>query len=241
MTCKFSSAQIEKVSGSPTLKLPHLFNLTPNSSGKGNQAPKQHPVGSQTNQETLPAPKTVSPPFTIDEDGEAQETDDYYAHNIRRSVREAALSSSSSNSELLQERSIDDGSEHFFIPLSTTDAASQKEIDYVPNWRNQQLVFSSPPEDQAPMNMTDLSCNANSQQSFIPDMLNKLNGLKENKNLARLFQPSTEKIQRTHPEANNTLDQVFSPPLLLESSFFQDAYEDLLAPLSETDAALMEH
>lgn len=72
MTCKFSSAQIEKVSGSPTLKLPHLFNLTPNSSGKGHQAPKQHPVGSQTNQETLPAPKTVSPPFTIDEDGEAQ-------------------------------------------------------------------------------------------------------------------------------------------------------------------------
>lgn len=156
------------------------------------------------------------------------ETDDYYAHNIRRSVREAALSSSSSNSELLQERSSDDGSEHFFIPLSTTDAASQKEIDYVPNWRNQQLVFSSPPEVQAPMNMTDLSCNANSQQSFIPDMLNKLNGLKENKNLARLFQPSTEKIQRMHPEVNDTLDQVFSPPLLLESSFFQDAYEDLL-------------
>ncbi|XP_065010597.1 AUGMIN subunit 6-like isoform X1 [Musa acuminata AAA Group] len=241
MTSKFSSAQIEKVSSSPTLKLPHLFNLTPNSLGKGNQAPKQHPVGSQTNQETLSAPKTVSPPVTIDEDGEAQETDDYYAHNIRRSVREAALSSSSSNSELLQERSSDDGSEHFFIPLSTTDAASQKEIDYVPNWRNQQLVFSSPREVQAPMNMTDLSCNANSQQSFIPDMLNKLNGLKENKNLARLFQPSTEKIQRTHPEVNDTLDQVFSPPLLLESSFFQDAYEDLLAPLSETDAALMEH
>ena len=159
------------------------------------------------------------------------ETDDYYAHNIRRSVREAALSSSSSNSELLQERSSDDGSEHFFIPLSTTDAAFQKEIDDVPdyyNWRNQQLVFSSPPEVQAPMNMTDLSCNANSQQSFIPDMLNRLNGLKENKNLARLFQPSTEKIQRMHPEVNDTLDQVFSPPLLLESSFFQDAYEDLL-------------
>ncbi|CAL9118988.1 unnamed protein product [Musa textilis] len=240
MTSKFSSAQIEKVSSSPTLKLPHLFNLTPNSSGKGNQAPKQHPVASQTNQETLSAPKTVSPPFTIDEDGEAQETDDYYAQNIRRSVREAALSSSSCNSELLQERSSDDGSEHFFIPLST-DAASQKEIDNVPNWRNQQLVFSSPPEVQAPMNMTDLSCNANSQQSFIPDMLNKLNGLKEHKNQARLLQPSTENIRKTHPEANNTLDQVFSPPLLLESSFFQDAYEDLLAPLSETDAALIDH
>ncbi|KAK1326497.1 hypothetical protein QJS10_CPA01g02234 [Acorus calamus] len=43
-------------------------------------------------------------------------------------------------------------------------------------------------------------------------------------------------------EIGEMQDQVFSPPLLMESmdsSFTTDAYEDLLAPLSETDAALM--
>ncbi|KAK9104219.1 hypothetical protein Scep_021063 [Stephania cephalantha] len=35
-------------------------------------------------------------------------------------------------------------------------------------------------------------------------------------------------------------DQVFSPPLLMDTSLLEDSYEDLLAPLSETDTALME-
>ncbi|CAA6669947.1 unnamed protein product [Spirodela intermedia] len=39
---------------------------------------------------------------------------------------------------------------------------------------------------------------------------------------------------------HGTLDQALSPPLMMDSSFFPDTYEDLLAPLSETEAALME-
>jgi len=36
------------------------------------------------------------------------------------------------------------------------------------------------------------------------------------------------------------LVQPFSPPLLMELSSFPEAYDDLLAPMSEGDAALME-
>ncbi|KAJ6843087.1 AUGMIN subunit 6 [Iris pallida] len=47
-------------------------------------------------------------------------------------------------------------------------------------------------------------------------------------------------VQNTFPDIDESLDQVFSPPLLMDSSFYPDIYEDLLAPLSATDAALTE-
>ncbi|KAK1276092.1 Katanin p60 ATPase-containing subunit A1 [Acorus gramineus] len=45
--------------------------------------------------------------------------------------------------------------------------------------------------------------------------------------------------QRLFYDIGEMQDHVFSPPLLMDSPFTTDAYEDLLAPLSETDAALM--
>ncbi|GJV59507.1 hypothetical protein Tco_1465607 [Tanacetum coccineum] len=36
-------------------------------------------------------------------------------------------------------------------------------------------------------------------------------------------------------------EQVFSPPFLMDASLSADSFEDLLAPLSETETALMEH
>ncbi|KAK1322150.1 hypothetical protein QJS10_CPA03g00274 [Acorus calamus] len=45
--------------------------------------------------------------------------------------------------------------------------------------------------------------------------------------------------QRLFYDIGEMQDHVFSPPLLMDSPFSTDAYEDLLAPLSETDAALM--
>ncbi|KAL7195813.1 hypothetical protein ACSBR1_035949 [Camellia fascicularis] len=46
--------------------------------------------------------------------------------------------------------------------------------------------------------------------------------------------------QKSYCDGEEAQDHVFSPPLLMGSSFLGDPYEDLLAPLSETETALME-
>lgn len=51
LTSKLSSVQVDKVSASSsTLKLPQLFNLTPNSSGKTGNVHKRQTLTSQTSQ-----------------------------------------------------------------------------------------------------------------------------------------------------------------------------------------------
>ncbi|XP_020598077.1 AUGMIN subunit 6 [Phalaenopsis equestris] len=175
------SLQSGKVSGSPLLKLPHLFSLTPNSSGKSMHSGKRHATAAPpaAKSENILAVKSVGQPFGNDCEEVAAEDGVLYALNIRLAVREAALSGPSSNSEVSDEKSSDE-SEHFFVPLSTS--LPGKEADAVISHRKQ------PP--------------------FSPD-----NG--------------------------ECIDQVFSPPFVMNDSFFEDSYEDLLAPLSETDAALM--
>lgn len=51
MTSKLSNVQLDKVSASPpALKLPQLFSLTPNSSGKGGNMQKRQTIAPQTSQ-----------------------------------------------------------------------------------------------------------------------------------------------------------------------------------------------
>lgn len=52
---------------------------------------------------------------------------------------------------------------------------------------------------------------------------------------------SVSDAQRSLYDTDEAPDQVFSPPLLMDASLLVDAYEDLLAPLSETETALMDH
>ncbi|PKU67423.1 AUGMIN subunit 6 [Dendrobium catenatum] len=176
------SLQSGKASGSPPLKLPHLFSLTPNSSGKSTHTGKRHATTVLPNQsENIPTVKFVGQPFENDYADVAAEDGYLYALNLKRTVREAALSGPSSNSEISDEKSSDE-SEHFFVPLSTS--LPGKDADAVVS-RKKQLTFSSPPDT--------VEC----------------------------------------------LDQVFSPVFVMSDYLFGDAYEDLLAPLSETDTALM--
>ncbi|XP_044387473.1 AUGMIN subunit 6 isoform X3 [Triticum aestivum] len=154
------------------------------------------------------------------------------AHQPRRSVREAALSKPLSNMESPQDKSSDDGSEHFFIPLST--GAARKDVGAVANRRKQKIGPSSS-QSKLPKSTSDLYFNPDSP--ITPAVSSKLNGHDDPSSAANIFYPVSGQSFMT----DDALDQVFSPPLLLESSLFPDAYEDLLAPLSETDAALMEH
>ncbi|XWS40637.1 hypothetical protein CRYUN_Cryun17cG0012700 [Craigia yunnanensis] len=65
ITSKMSTVQLEKVSASPpALKLPQLFSLTPNSSGKGGNMQKRHTLAPQTNQiDTLSERSSVEQPL----------------------------------------------------------------------------------------------------------------------------------------------------------------------------------
>jgi len=130
-----------------------------------------------------------------------------------------------SNTESPQDNSSDDGSEHFFIPLST--GASRKDVGAVANRRKPKIGLSSS-QTKLPKSTSDIYYNSDSPMHKTPALSSRRNGHGD---------PSSGQSFMT----DDALDQVFSPPLLLESSLFHDTYEDLLAPLSETDAALMEY
>ncbi|KAM3273333.1 hypothetical protein ACQJBY_042941 [Aegilops geniculata] len=235
MTSKLCSTQIVKAGSSPALKLPPLFSLTPSSSGKGAQTQRRNALAHQPRQEIMPEEKALTHSSAKDQaNGLMHENDGYFAHDIRRSVREAALSKPLSNMESPQDKSSDDGSEHFFIPLST--GAARKDVGAVANRRKQKIGPSSS-QSKLPKSTSDLYFNPDSPMHTTPAVSSKLNGHDDPSSAANFFYPVSGQSFMT----DDALDQVFSPPLLLESSLFPDMYEDLLAPLSETDAALMEH
>lgn len=66
MTSKLSTIHLEKVSASPpALKLPQLFSLTPNSSGKSGNMNKRQVVAPQSNQvENLSDRKSLDQPLS---------------------------------------------------------------------------------------------------------------------------------------------------------------------------------
>ncbi|VAI28853.1 unnamed protein product [Triticum turgidum subsp. durum] len=226
MTSKLCSTQIGKAGSSPALKLPPLFSLTPSSSGKGTQTQRRNALAHQPRQELMPEEKTLTHPSAKDQaNGSMHENDGYFAHDIRRSVREAALSKPLSNMESPQDKSSDDGSEHFFIPLST--GAARKDVGAVANRRKQKIGPSSS-QSKLPKSTSDLYFNPDSP--ITPAVSSKLNGHDDPSSAANIFYPVSGQSFMT----DDALDQVFSPPLLLESSLFPDAYEDLLGMSLQT-------
>ncbi|CAL9122426.1 unnamed protein product [Musa textilis] len=200
--------------------------------------PKLTAITAQSIRESLPVGTSADSQFTNDHrDGAAKENDDYDVQSIRRSVREAALTRPSNNSELILESSKDDSSEHFFMPIS--NGVSVKVVDTAPVPKKQQLALS-PPDIRVPRSSKDFLINTEGQLDSVP-ISNNLYGLDGHTNQTGLIHPAFPNSRKTYADIDDAMDQVFSPPLLMESSFFQDTYEDLLAPLSETDAALIEY
>jgi hypothetical protein len=149
------------------------------------------------------------------------ENDCYFANDIRRSVREAALSKPLSNTESPQDNSSDDGSEHFFIPLSS--GASRKDVGAVANRRKQKIGLSSA-QTKLPKSTSDHYFNSDSPMHITPALSSKRNVHGKPSSAGNSFDPVSGQSFMT----DDALDQVFSPPLLLESSLFHDTYEDLL-------------
>ncbi|KAI9177544.1 hypothetical protein LWI28_016554 [Acer negundo] len=247
LTSKMSSVQIDKVSASPpTLKLPQLFSLTPTSSGKGGNMQKRHTLASQTSQiDNISERNSLDQPLSNSRlDNPTQDSDTFYVQNLKRSVREAALSVRSCNSESSRDSHSDESSEHFFVPLSMTGFSRMGPENKASPVRSKRFV-SQADTSILDNHITDSSL-AGRKYDDVPGILNDLDSLHDYDGVNG-FLSATSSIgaisdtQKLFFDIDEAQDQVFSPPLLMEKSLLADSYEDLLAPLSETETALMEH
>ncbi|CAL5325634.1 unnamed protein product [Camellia sinensis] len=243
VTSRLSTVQLEKVSASPSaLKLPPLFSATPNSFGKGGNMQKRQTLAQTSQIENMSERKSVDQLLSNNRiDTAPQDSDSSYVQNLKRSVREAALSMQSCNSESSQDNRSDDSSEHFFVPLSGTGFSRLGPDKKLGSVRSK-LLFASQapsienfaPNDHAHRDYEELSYMLNDLDSF--HEYDRVNGFLS----AAGSNFTVSDSQKSYCDGEEAQDQVFSPPLLMDSSFLGDPCEDLLAPLSETETALME-
>ncbi|KAL0014484.1 hypothetical protein SO802_001553 [Lithocarpus litseifolius] len=247
VTSKMSTVQLDKVSASPpALKLPQLFSLTPKSSGKGGNMLKRQTSVPQANQiESYSERKSLDQPLASNQiESIPQESDNSYVQNLKRSVREAALSMQSCNPGTLRDGHSDESSEHFFVPLSTTGFSRLSPENKVPSLRSKRLFVSQ--SDNSLLENCAPDGSVRSKFDEFSDMLNDLDSFHEYDSVngflsANSSNGAASDAQRSFYDFEESQEQVFSPPLLMDTSLLADSYEDLLAPLSETETALMEH
>ncbi|KAF9596952.1 hypothetical protein IFM89_014596 [Coptis chinensis] len=113
--------QAQKVVGGWRNGIDEVSSLTPNSSGKGSNTQKRHTTILQVNPvESVDEGKSVDLPISNNNVDNLQGSDSSYVHNLRRSVREAALSLQSCDMDSSRDNHSYDGSEHFFVPFAGT-------------------------------------------------------------------------------------------------------------------------
>ncbi|CAI9752598.1 unnamed protein product [Fraxinus pennsylvanica] len=246
MTSRLSSLQLEKASASPpALKLPPLFSSTPNSSGKSGNTQKRQTIPQSNQVENISDKKSVEQPLSKSStDNSPHDEDHFFPENLKRSVREAALSSKSCNLESSQDSHSDDSSEHFFVPLPG-NGFSHFDQEKKPNSLKSRQLFT-PQADPYLLEACALDNHFGSKYDGVGYMLNDLDSLNEFDGVNGFLSAvgsnsSVSDAHRSFYDVDVTQDQVFSPPLLIDTSLLADTYEDLLAPLSETETALMEH
>ncbi|KAE9590246.1 hypothetical protein Lal_00028086 [Lupinus albus] len=244
VTSRISNVQLDKASVSPaTLKLPQLFSLTPSSGKAGNVQRRQGNVPQISQSENLPDSKSSGPPSSTQVASSAEDEDYSYIVNLKRSVREAALSLRSCNSESSRDSRSDGSSEHFFAPHSETGFSHLDAEKRAVSLRSKRLFVSQMGESFLESHASD--GHRESKFDELPDMLNEMERLSDYDNvngfLSYTGSNTTSDAQQSIYDFEDAQDQLLSPPLLMDSSLLADTFEDLLAPLSETERALMEH
>ncbi|KAL6552916.1 hypothetical protein OROGR_006758 [Orobanche gracilis] len=229
-----SSVQLEKLTASPpTLKLPPLFSSTPTSSGKGGNMQKRQIVAEVNSIEPVIDKKFLDQP--------PNNEDVQFLHNLKKSVREAALSSQSCNLDSSQSHS--NKLEHFFVPLSGMGFSRNGQDKKHNSLRSRQLFT---PQIDSSLLQTHAKDSADGSKHAVTDMLNELDSLNEFDSV-NVYLPSIgsnlpfSDAHRSFYDMDEVQEQVFSPPLLMDAALLGDSYEDLLAPLSDTETALMEY
>ncbi|KAL6551433.1 AUGMIN subunit 6 [Orobanche gracilis] len=233
---RLSYVQLEKLTASPpTLKLPPLFSSTPTSSGKDGNMQKRQIVAEINPIEPVIEKKFVDQPPSTNEDVQ-------FLQNLKKSVREAALSSQSCNLDSSQD-SHSNKPEHFFVPLSGM-GFSRHGQDKKHNFLRSRQSFT--PQTDSSLLQTHAKDSDVGSKRAVTNMLNELDSRNEFDSVNGYLPSigsnlSFSDAHRSFYVIDEAQDQVFSPPLLMDAALLGDSYEDLLAPLSDTETALMEY
>ncbi|GFP84957.1 hypothetical protein PHJA_000639500 [Phtheirospermum japonicum] len=226
LSSRLSSVQLEKVTASPpALKLPPLFSSTPSSSGKGGSMQKRQIVAEMNPIETTIEKKIVDQlPSNSHGDNSTLDEDFLFLQNLKRSVREAALTSQPSNVESSHDSHSKEYSEHFFVPLSGTGFSRHGQDKKHNSLKSRQLFTSQADSSllQTPVRDNDLG-----SKRAVTDMLNEFDSLSE---FGANF--SVSDAHMSFYGMDEAQDQVFSPPLLMDAALLGDSYEDLLGMLT---------
>ncbi|MFQ6644998.1 hypothetical protein Gotur_019213 [Gossypium turneri] len=234
ITPKMSKVQLDKISpSSPALKLPQLFSLSPNSLVKGGNMQKQHTLAPQTNQiGTLSERSSLDQPLANNGlDNPPQDTDDSFVQNLKRSVRQAALSVPSHDSESSQDSQSDESSEHFFVPVSSFNFYHGGPENKVGSIRSKKLFSTQ--KDNSLLDSRASDGRIRSNYDDVSHMLKKLDSLNDYDPVnvflsAAASSSSASDGQRSFFDLEEAQDQVFSPSFLMDASLLSDSYEDLL-------------
>lgn len=150
---------------------------------------------------------------------------------MKRSVREAALLSKASNSESSQDSRSNDGSEHYFVPLSGTGLSRHVQDNKISSLKSRQLFTSQADSSLLQTHVKDN--NVGRRYSGVTDILNDIDSLDEFDGVNSFLSAagsnsSVSDAHRSFYDIDEAEDQVFSPPLLMDTAFLADSYEDLL-------------
>ncbi|KAI3775647.1 hypothetical protein L1987_45395 [Smallanthus sonchifolius] len=234
VTSRLSLVHIDKVSSTPAaLKLPPLFSLTNSTAKSGNFYKRQTPTHTnhlENVSEKLPHELAVSNnqvniPQTDNEDD--------YIHKLKKSVREAALSTRANNTDQLQDNQSDDGSEHFFVPLPGTGFSRVGPEKKSASLRSKQL-FSS----ELNSSLVDNRVSDGIKYNESLDMVNEYDGVNGFMSAAASNYADSEG-RLSFYDVEETHDQVFSPPFLMDASVSAESFEDLLGCQLQKDNRLM--
>lgn len=168
------------------------------------------------------------------------DSDSSYVQNLKKSVREAALSLRSCNSESSRDIHSDGSSEHFYAPLSETgfshlDAEKKAASRKASSLRSKKLFSSQTDDSLLGSRVSD--GHGESKFDEFPDMLSEMERLSDydpvNGFLSVSGSNATSDAHQSMYDFDfeDAQDQVFSPPLLMDSSLLADSFEDLLGML----------
>ena len=161
------------------------------------------------------------------------DNDTSYVQNLKRAVREAALSTQSSNSELSRDSHTEEATEHFFLPLSTSGFSRLGPEPKGPSVRSKRLFASQTDSSLLDRRVSD--GHNESKYDEISEMLNGLDSLRDYDRVNGFLSVagsngSASDGHRAFYDIEES-NEVFSPPLLMDSSLLADSYEDLLGML----------
>ncbi|XP_054802834.1 AUGMIN subunit 6-like isoform X3 [Prosopis cineraria] len=241
VTSRISNVQIDKVCASPpTLKLPQLISLIPSSGKAGSLLRRQGTVPQVSQTENLIDRKSLVPPSSAQVESLPEGSDISYVQNLKRSVRETALLLRACNSVSSRDSHSDGSSGHFFACLSETEL-SHLDAERTVSSRSK-MSFASEMDDSLLESHASNYLEKSKSDEF-SDMFNDLDRPSDYDNVNGILSytgsNASSDAQWSAYDLEDAQGQVFSPPLLTESSLLADSFEDLLAPLSETETARM--